>query len=118
MVRSHKELVVWQKAMDLVEMVYRMSKSFPDIERFGLTSQMTRAVISVPANIAEGNARGTRRDYAHFVSVSRSSLAETETYVLLAVRLRYVTEEAARPILELMQEIGKMLNVLRTRLLN
>jgi four helix bundle protein len=70
----------------------------------------------VPANIAEGNARGTRKDYAHFISVARGSLAETETLILLAVRLGYVDESRAAPVLALATEVGKMLNSLRTRL--
>jgi four helix bundle protein len=102
--------------MDLSVEVYRLSASFPRDERFRLTSQITRAVTSVPANIAEGNARGTRKDYAQFVSIARGSLAETETFLLLALRLGYVAESRAAPALALATEVGKMLNSLRSRL--
>jgi four helix bundle protein len=114
---SHRDLVVWQKAMDLAVEVYRLSKSFPRDEAFRLTSQITRAVASVPANIAEGHARSTARDYAHFLSVSKGSLMETETYLMmLSVRLGYLTRESASPALSLITEISKMLTSLRARL--
>jgi len=113
---SHRDLVVWQKAMDLAVEVYRLSKAFPKDEAFRLTSQVTRAVASVPANIAEGHARSTARDYAQFLSISKGSLMETETYLMLAVRLGYLTRESASPALGLVTEISKMLTSLRARL--
>jgi four helix bundle protein len=109
-------LIVWQKAMDLVVEVYRISEGFPPTERYRLTSQITRAAASVPAHIAEGNARGSRRDYAHFLSVAKGSLMETETFLLLALRLGYVVPEAADATLALVVEISKMLTTLRRRL--
>jgi four helix bundle protein len=117
MVQSHRELIVWQKSMDLVVQVYRLTAFFPSSEQYRLIAQTTRAAASVPANIAEGNARGSRRDYAHFLSIGKGSLMETETFVLLAVRLGYITEEAAVPTLELIVEISKMLTAVRQRLL-
>jgi four helix bundle protein len=114
--RSHKDLQVWQKSMDLLEEIYRLSRPFPREEDWGLTSQLRRAVISVPANIAEGNARGSRRDYAHFVSIARGSLSETETLVLAAIRLKYLREEHAKAALSLLDEVGRMLNTLHNRL--
>jgi four helix bundle protein len=116
-VRSHKDLDVWQLSMEFVERIYALAKRLPDSERYGLISQMTRAAVSVPANIAEGNARGTRRDYAQFVSIARGSLMEVETYVLLAVRLEYVRQEAVDDLLALVTRISKMLGSLRRRLL-
>ncbi len=116
MAASYRDLTVWQKAMDLSVEVYRVSALFPRDERFRLTSQITRAATSVPANIAEGNARGTRKEYAQFVSIARGSLAETETFLLLALRLGYVTEDSTAPVLALATEVGKMLNTLRSRL--
>jgi four helix bundle protein len=104
--------------MDLVEMVYQLANEFPDDERFRLTNQMTRAAISIPANIAEGNARGSLPDYARFVAISKGSAMETETYVLIAIRLNYTSAEAATPILDLITEISKMLTALRSRLLS
>ena len=115
---SHKDLIVWQKAMDLVVLVYKLAESFPKEETYRLTSQMTRSVVSVPANIAEGNARGSRKDYARFLAISKGSLMETETYVFLAMRLGYLSEAETAASLKLITEISKMLTKLRTRLLN
>jgi four helix bundle protein len=115
--RSHRELIVWQKAMDLAVLVYQISARFPRIEDYRLTSQITRSAVSVPANIAEGNARATMRDYASFVAIAKGSLMETETYLLLANRLGYVSVDDTRPALDLVIEISKMLTALRTRLL-
>jgi four helix bundle protein len=113
---SHRDLVVWQKAMDLAVEVYRLSKHFPKDETYRLTSQITRAVASVPANIAEGHARSTARDFANFLSIAKGSLMETETFLMLALRLGYVHDDAARPTLALITEISKMLTSLRSRL--
>lgn len=113
----YKELIVWQKAMDLTVHVYRLSEQFPNSERFALTPQITRASAFVPANIAEGSARGSTKDYAHFLTIARGSLAETETFLLLAVRLNYVPEQTVQPLLAHVEEISRMLNSLRTKLL-
>jgi len=78
-VQTYRDLNAWKKAMDLVEGTYALTKSFPGTERFGLTSQIQRAVVSIPANIAEGNARKHRGDYVHHLSIARGSLAELET---------------------------------------
>jgi four helix bundle protein len=94
-VQPHRDLIVWQKAMDLAEVVYGLTAKFPHTETYRLGSQTTRAVTSVPANIAEGNARGTKRDYANFLSVAKGSLMETETFLMLAVRLKYITQADA-----------------------
>ncbi len=104
-------------AMDLVVEVYRASARFPREERFGLTAQLRRAAASIPANIAEGNARSTRRDNAGFISVASGSLAETEAFVLLAMRLGYLPIDEARPAMALLAQIGRMLRALRARLL-
>ncbi|WP_331052327.1 four helix bundle protein [Longimicrobium sp.] len=108
--------MVWQKAMDMVVQVYRLSDRFPKSELYRLTSQLTRAAASVPANLAEGNGRSTRREYAHFVSIARGSLNETETFLLLAIRLGYITEEQTGATLSLVTEIGRMLTRLHARL--
>jgi four helix bundle protein len=115
-VRSHKDLIVWQKAMDLVVAVYGVAGRLPDRERYGLVSQLTRAVVSVPANIAEGHSRGTRRDYGNFLAIAQGSLAETETLLLLCERLRYLSRDDLAPILELLNEVSKMLSALRSKL--
>jgi four helix bundle protein len=103
--------------MDLTVQVYTLVKRFPQEERYVLTSQMTRAAISVPANIAEGSARGSVKDYAHFLAIARGSLMETETYVLLASRLGYLSEQEIQTTLSLINEIERMLNTLRSKLL-
>ncbi|MBV9111139.1 MAG: four helix bundle protein [Gemmatimonadetes bacterium] len=102
--------------MDLAVEIYRLSARFPADERYRLTAQITRAVASVPANIAEGHARGGSREYAHFVSIAKGSLMETETFLTLAVRLGYLSIDAAAPALALITEISKMLTRLRARL--
>lgn len=113
---SHRDLVVWQKAMDLAVQVYQLSSRFPSYESYRLNAQLTRAVASVPANIAEGHARATARDYANFLAIAKGSLMETETFLMLAVRLGYLTDSQAAPALSLVTEISKMLTVLRSRL--
>ncbi len=113
---SHRELTVWHKAMDVAVQVYRLTERFPKAELYRLTSQLTRAAASVPANIAEGNARASRRDYANFLSIAKGSLNETETFLFLAMRLGYLREHEAMPTLNLITEVGKMLTALRGRL--
>lgn len=102
--------------MDLAAEAYRLAKALPRSEEYRLTSQLLRAAASVPANIAEGHSRGTRRVYAHFISIARGSVAETETFLLLAIRADLLSKEQAGPALQLTAELGKMLNVLRKRL--
>jgi four helix bundle protein len=115
-IRSHRDLTVWQKGMDLVEQVYALTRRLPPDERFRLVSQSTRAAVSVPANIAEGHSRGTRRDYAYFVSVAKGSLMELETYVMVSQRLGYVGPDDASDVLERIGDMSKMLTALRQRL--
>ena len=113
---SYRELVAWQKAMDLTVEVYRLSETFPGHEKYGLTAQVRRASASIAANLAEGHARATKKDYAHFVSMARGSLAEVETYLILAGRLQLATKDQLTPIWFLAQEVGKMMNALHHRL--
>ncbi|HNQ22671.1 MAG TPA: four helix bundle protein [Phycisphaerae bacterium] len=98
--------------MDLVEQVYRVAKALPAQERFGLASQIQRAAVSIPANVAEGHSRTHRGDYLHHLSMARGSLAELETHLTLAVRLDLVKREAVVPIWDLCQRVGKLLNAL------
>lgn len=116
-IESHRDLVVWQKAMGLAVRVYALTEKFPRGENYRLTAQVTRAAASVPANIAEGHARGSRKDFANFLAIAKGSLMETETFLTLSIRLKYVTEEEATPALSLITEISKMLTALRSRLL-
>ena len=116
MVKGYRELKVWQKATDLATTVYGLSKLLPKDEQYRLTSQLLRAVASVPANITEGYQRGTRKDYAHFVSIARGSLAETETFLLSAVRAGLLPETAPSPALALADELSRMLYASRQSL--
>lgn len=102
--------------MDLVVQVYRLSARFPKAEAYRLTDQISRAVTSVPANIAEGHARATAKEYAQFLSIARGSLMETETFLMLAIRLEYLNDEDTATSLSLVTEISKMLTTIRKRL--
>ena len=115
-IQSYRDLVVWQKSMELAAEAYRISKRFPREEEYRLTSQLLRASTSVAANIAEGHGRGTRKDYARFIRISRGSLCETETFVMLAVKVGLMDSAQAKDALKLAAEIGRMLNSLLTRL--
>jgi four helix bundle protein len=108
-VRTHKDLLVWQKAMDLVVEVYRVTANFPPAERYGLISQMRRAAVSVPSNIAEGAARSSRPDYHRFASMALGSLAELETQALLAARLDYSTADQIETLLRDLAEVRRLL---------
>jgi four helix bundle protein len=103
--------------MKMVEMVYLTARKFPREEVYGLTAQLKRAAISVPANIAEGNARASRKDYAHFLSIARGSLTEAETLLLLAKQLRYVVAEEIEPVMTQIDGISRMLKTMRSRIL-
>jgi len=108
-VRSFRDLTVWQKSLDLVEETYRLTKGVPRQELYGLTAQMRRAAISIPANIAEGSTRTTTKDLIRFLTIAKSSLSEVETYAELCLRLGYAEREDIQTLLGLMSEIGAML---------
>ena len=92
---DHKDLEVWKKSMDLVVSVYQITKLFPDSEKFGLTSQMRRSVVSVPSNIAEGSARKGNKELIQFLHIAIGSLSELETQYLIAIRLEFIKKEEA-----------------------
>ena len=115
-VRDYRELEVWRWAMDLAEAVYRLTRAFPKSEEYRLTSQLLRASASVPANIAEGNARSTRKDYARFVSIARGSLAETETFLMLAQRIGLAPADDIDTVISQADRVGRRLNGLRRSL--
>lgn len=108
--KSYKELVVSQKAMVLVRDVYSITKLFPREELYGLTSQMRRAAVSIPSNIAEGQARFSPKEFHHFLSNARGSLMELETQVLIAEDLRYISPKLNDQLLTKTAELGRMLN--------
>ena len=112
MAQSYRELKVWKKAVDLALLVYELTSEFPKREMYGLCSQMQRAAVSIPSNIAEGSARGTRRDFRQFVKLAEGSNCELQTQLLIARRLHYVSDQKCDALDALSVEIGKMLNAL------
>jgi four helix bundle protein len=108
-VKTFNELIVWQKAMDFVDMVYAATAAFPREEIYGLTSQLRRAAVSVPSNIAEGQCRQTTRDFLNFLSIARGSLAEIETQITIAERLRYIDSTKKVDLIEPLKEIARLL---------
>jgi four helix bundle protein len=115
-VRSYRELIAWQKAMDLVTEVYKASSVFPRQELYGLTSQLRRAAISIPSNIAEGQCRWSTKEFVQFLSVSSGSLGEVETQIILAQRLEYLKEKVTSDILEKSAEVGRLIHGLANSL--
>jgi four helix bundle protein len=113
---SYKDLIVWQKGMDLAEMVYQFTAEYPKAELYSLTDQMRRAAVSIVSNIAEGKGRESKLEYLHFLAIAQGSLTELETQILLSIRLKYLAENEAVKPLSLCDEIGRMLNTMRTQL--
>ncbi len=107
---SYRELIVWQKSMQLVKAVYALLEMLPKKELYALDAQMRRAVISIPSNIAEGQGRSTVKDFIHFLSIARGSKYELETQILICIDLGYFSVQAAENAMKLCDEIGKMLN--------
>ena len=106
---SFKELLVWQQAMWLAKECYFLTKSFPREEIYGMTSQIRRAAASIPANIAEGSARGSQKDFAQFLRIAQGSLRELETHLLLSIDIGMVTSEYAEPILQHIESVSILL---------
>jgi four helix bundle protein len=111
-IRWYRDLLVWQRAMALVVGTYNLTRSFPSDERFGLSSQLRRAAVSVPANIAEGHGRVHRGEYVHHLSIARGSLYEVETMLLLSLELGLSKASVVAPLLETSSEVGRMLGAL------
>ncbi len=114
--RSYKDLLVWQKGISLAKLVYALTRSFPAEERFGIVAQMRRAAVSIPSNIAEGQARHTTGEFIQFISHAEGSLAELDTQLILSIELKFCTASAANPAFELIGELRRMLNALRRKL--
>lgn len=117
-VNSYKDLQVWQKSMEIVIAVYSESKMFPANEQYGLVSQMRRSAISIPANIAEGYGRNSSKSYAGFLKITRGSLYELETELLIAEKLNYIQSENKLSLFTSIEEVGKMLNSLIKKIEN
>jgi four helix bundle protein len=116
MIKSYKDLIVWQRGVDLVELIYRITEKLPTKEKFGLISQMQRAAVSIPSNIAEGYGRQSAGSYAQFLSVARGSLFELETQIELCIRLKYIQKTEPEKLLIEITEISKMLTSLISKM--
>ncbi len=108
-IRSYRDLIAWQKGVELCKQVYSVSALFPDAERFGLTAQVRRAAVSVPSNIAEGYGRRRRQDYVRFLDMALGSAYEVETQLILARELGFVETGDVGPCMDLVQEVGRVL---------
>jgi four helix bundle protein len=113
--QSYKDLVVWQKGIALAKIVYRLTQNLPPEEKFGLVAQMRRSAVSIPSNIAEGQARHTT-EFIQFISHAEGSVAELDTQLILSVELEFCDRSSATPAFELVDEPRRMLNVLRRKL--
>lgn len=109
-VHSYRDLIAWQKAMDLVVAVYRATEPYPQREVFGLTNQSRRAAVSIPSNIAEGQGRGTAKDYVHFLHIARGSLQELETQLILAQRLGFLLDPEVQSLLCQSDEVSRIVS--------
>ena len=117
-IESFKDLIVWQKGLEIVNDIYKATKKFPKDELYCLTSQIRRAAISIPANIAEGWGRGTTKNYIQFLEISRGSLFELITLIIISHNQEYISKEDSDEIENKLNEIGRMLNALITKLEN
>ena len=114
---DYKELVVWQKSMQVVKEVYTMVRKLPKEEQYGLSDQMRRAAVSMPSNIAEGFGRHATKDYSRFLTIARGSKYELETQIRICIMLDYLSENDVKETLCLLDEVGKMLNSLINKLM-
>ena len=114
--QSYKDFVVWQKGIDLAKIVYRLTQSLPSEEKFGLVAQMRRSAVSIPSNVAEGQARHTTGEFIQFISHAEGSVAELDTQLILSVSLGFCDSSDAGAAFELVNELRRMLNALRRKL--
>ena len=108
--KNYRELIIWKKGIELVKMVYALSKSFPAEERFGMISQLTRAAVSIPANIAEGSSRNSEKDYARFIQIALGSVFKVQTYLILAKQLAWTNTGKTEAVESLLEEENKMMH--------
>ncbi len=114
--RNYSDLIAWQKAMDLASAIYEVTNSFPREERYGLSSQLRRAGVSVPSNIAEGQGRGSKAEFGHHLSIAHGSIREIETQILISSRLGYLRQEERKRVLNLAAEVGRLVKGLSNSL--
>ena len=115
-IKSYRDLIVWQKAMTLVEEIYKATRQFPKEEIYGLTGQIRRAVVSVPSNIAEGQGRGSTKEFLHHLSIAYGSLCEVGTQVIIAQRLDYLKPPEAERLDDAIAEVARLINGLANKL--
>ena len=116
MVQSYKDLIVWQRAMDVVIEVCKLVKLLPKEETYALSDQMRRSAVSIPSNIAEGQGRNSTKEYLQFLSIAKGSICELETQLIICNKTNYLTAEQTAAVEEMLQETGKMLNALMKKL--
>jgi len=114
--QNYKDLVVWQKGIALAKIIYGLTQNFPSTEKFGLVAQMRRAAVSVPSNLAEGQARHTTGEFVQFISHAEGSVAELDTQLILSSELRFCDHPSMASAFELIEELRRMLNVIRRKL--
>jgi four helix bundle protein len=112
-IKCYQDLKVWQIAIDVVTDIYKLTEQFPRNESFGLVSQIQRASVSIPSNIAEGHARGSNREFHHFLTIALGSTAELETQLIIAEKLNYLEQNAAKVMLTRVDKLGKMMRALQ-----
>jgi four helix bundle protein len=116
MIQSYQQLAVWQKSIELAKQVYLLTRVFPREELFGLTNQIRRAAVSIAGNIAEGQGRNNTKEFLHFLGISRGSLNEIETHLVIAEQVGFISGTDSAPLLAIADEIGRMLTGLRRSL--
>jgi four helix bundle protein len=114
--RNYRDIIAWQRAMDLCAAVYTATRRFPKEEMYGLTNQIRRAAVTIPSNIAEGQGRGSEKEWCQYLRIAYGSLREVETQALIAGRLDYLDEGTVQTILTNAGEVGRLINGLRKRL--
>ena len=112
MINGYRDLIVWQKSMDLVDEIYKITRLLSIEERFALSDQMRRSAVSIPSNIAEGYERKSKKEYVQFLSIAKSSRAELETQIYICIRQNFITHEEADKAFGLCSEVGRILNAL------
>ncbi len=114
--RPHHKLDVWKKSIDFVTKIYKLTSNFPEAEKFGLISQLRRASVSIPSNVAEGAARGSQKEFRNFLSIAQGSAAEVETQLIISNKLEYLSNDNFNEVLTQLDDISKMLIGLRKSL--
>jgi four helix bundle protein len=110
MIQNYRDLIVWQKAFELALVIYHETVCFPKEERYGITSQLRKAGLSIPSNIAEGEGRNSQSEFHHFLSIAHGSLREVETQILITEALGYIKKDSLNKIMALASEVGRLIN--------